>query len=156
MVRMQLVEPPRVVPDHDLRTQLPDQLDDGPHRLLGGDELAVRIAEEVDVPVAEDLGRRALLALATRCDFRRRDGYVVRPLRAVGSDNEVDGRPASRPLGRRTATAEAVVIRMGDEDQTGRRRRHLLDQVAVNHGNVQRRGPATRRAIRWMGRQQRH
>jgi hypothetical protein len=80
----------------------------------------------------------------------------VRPLRAIGGNNEIDSRPRSSPLGSRTTAAEAVIVRVRNEDQAGRRRRHLLDPVAVDRGDIEIRGPAARGTVGWMGRQQRH
>ncbi|MGH2850507.1 MAG: hypothetical protein ACRDLP_07830, partial [Solirubrobacteraceae bacterium] len=70
--------------------------------------------------------------------------------------NEIDGRPCSGPLRRRTAAAEAVIIRVGNEHQARRRRRHLLNPIAIDRGDLEEGAPAARRTVGWVGRQQRH
>ena len=126
VVGVQAVPLPRVVAEHDLRSQLADDPGDLAARRPIAVELAVDAVEEADLtgPVAGQPSRRLALLVLTPGDERRQIGVrVPRALRTVGAHEVVDDAAGGRPLGQRAAGAELDVVGVGADGQGRRRHR---------------------------------
>ena len=126
-------------------------LHQGAPEVVGVGQLAVGEAEVLDTGQADQRrGRLQLGGPLGRAD-RGLDGWVRRPLAAVGADEQVHGTPRLGPAGQRAAAGDVGIVGMGvdGQDDAGRLLHHFRfgSVVLVNNPASRWKSPASSKPL---------